>query len=270
MQTDLLKIEYTLSFATPFHFGTGIREGLIDRTVVRDESGYLYVPGSTLKGVLRESCEQLERFYENAQGTGTVQSPHDADAALLGLGHGNPTMVTRIFGSQNRPGRLFFDDARQNEEDLLQYESQDQADQAEEDKQKRLEKGRYKGLQVDVSTQVRMNRPTRTAVAGALYTSEYGTHDLAFQGVIQGWLECSAIDVRNNTALQGVSPTYSLLLLLAGLHMVDAIGGNKSSGKGRCACEIRALTVNGVRIERSAWEAWFEQLDALAKYGREG
>ena len=199
-----------------------------------------------------------------------MQNPHDADATLLRLGHGNPTMVTRIFGSQNRPGRLFFDDARQNEEDLLQYESQDRAVQADEDKQKRLEKGRYKGLQVDVSTQVRMNRPTRTAVAGALYTSEYGTHDLAFQGVIQGWLECSAIDVRNNTALQGVSPSYSLLLLLAGLHMVDAIGGNKSSGKGRCACEIRAFAVNGVEIERSAWEAWFEQLDALAKYGREG
>ena len=270
MQTDLLKIEYTLSFATPFHFGTGIREGLIDRTVVRDESGYLYVPGSTLKGVLRERCEQLERFYENAQGTGTVKSPHDADAALLGLGHGNPTMVTRIFGSQNRHGRLFFDDAHQDKEDLLQYESQDRAVQAEEDKQKRLEKGRYKGLQVDVSTQVRMNRPTRTAVAGALYTSEYGTHDLAFQGVIQGWLECSAIDAGNNTALQGVSPTYSLLLLLAGLRMLDAIGGNKSSGKGRCTCNIKELTVHGVNIERSAWEAWFEQLDALAKYGREG
>src|SRR6266699_2961868 len=256
MQTDLVKIEYTLTFATPFHFGTGIREGLIDRTVVRDESGYLYVPGSTLKGVLRERCEQLERFSENAQGTGTVQSPHNADAALLGLGHGNPTMVTRIFGSQNRPGRLFFDDAHQ-----------DQEDQAEEDKQKRLEKGRYKGLQVDVSTQVRMNRPTRTAVTGALYTSEYGTHDLAFQGVIQGWVECSAIDAGNNTALQGVSPTYSLLLLLAGLHMLDAIGGNKSSGKGRCECHITGMKINEYDVPMTTLGSWLEQLDALAKYG---
>ncbi len=270
MQTDLLKIEYVLTFATPFHFGTGIREGLIDRTVVRDEGGYLYVPGSTLKGVLRERCEQLERSYEDAQGTGMVHSPHDADAALLGLGHGNPTMVTRIFGSQNRPGRLFFDDARQDESDLLQYESQDRAVQAEEDKQKRLEKGRYKGLQVDVSTQVRMDRPTRTAVAGALYTSEYGTHDLSFQGVIQGWLECSAIDVGNNTALQGVSPTYSLLLLLAGLHMVDAIGGNKSSGKGRCAYHITGMKINEHDMSMTTLESWLEQLDALAKYGREG
>src|SRR6266699_2762664 len=142
-QTDRISIEYDLTFSTAFHCGTGIREALIDRTVMRNSGGYLYVPGSTLKGVLRERCEQLERFSENAQGTGTVQSPHNADAALLGLGHGNPTMVTRIFGSQNRPGRLFFDDAHQNKEDLLQYESQDQADQAEEDKQKRLEKGRY-------------------------------------------------------------------------------------------------------------------------------
>jgi len=262
MQTDLLKIEYILTFATPFHFGTGIREGLIDRTVVRDEGGYLYVPGSTLKGVLRERCEQLERFYENAQGTGTVQSPHDADAALLGLGHGNPTMVTRIFGSQNRPGRLFFDDARQDESDLLQYESQDRSSQNE--------KGRYKGLQVDVSTQVRMNRPTRTAVAGALYTSEYGTHDLAFQGVIQGWLECSAIDVGNNKALQGASPTYSLLLLLAGLHMLDAIGGNKSSGKGRCECHITGMKINEQDVSMTTLESWLEQLDVLANYGREG
>ena len=59
MQTDRLWIDYDLTFATPFHFGTGIREGLIDRTVIRDDGGYLYVPGSTLKGVLRERCEHI-------------------------------------------------------------------------------------------------------------------------------------------------------------------------------------------------------------------
>jgi CRISPR/Cas system CMR subunit Cmr4 (Cas7 group RAMP superfamily) len=266
MQTDLLKIEYTLAFATPFHFGTGIREGLIDRTVVRDDNGYLYVPGSTLKGTLREGCEQLARFYEGAPGTGSVQSPHDADAALLGLGHSNPTMVTRIFGSQNRPSHLFFDDARQSAANLLQYESQARPDR----NNKADDSGRYKGLQVEVSTQVRMNRPTHTAVAGALYTSEYGTRDMDFQGVIQGWLECSAIDTGSESVMQKVMPTYSLLLLLAGLRMVDAIGGNKSSGKGRCICAIETITINHVKVERSVWEAWFEQLDALAKYGREG
>ncbi len=45
MPIDRIRIEYTLAFATSFHFGTGIREGLVDRTIVRDDGGYLYVPG---------------------------------------------------------------------------------------------------------------------------------------------------------------------------------------------------------------------------------
>lgn len=260
MQTDRLNIAYDLTFATPFHCGTGIREGLIDRTVVRDDGGYLYVPGSTLKGVLRERCEQLERLYIEEQGwREKVHSPHDAEKALSGLGNGIPTMVTRIFGSQNRPGRLFFEDARQDNEDILQYDSSNRAD--------RDAKGRYKALQVDVSTQVRMDRPTHTAVPGALYTSEYGTHDLTFRGIIQGWLECTAIDT--GTQSSATAPTYSLLLLLAGLRMVDAVGGNKSTGKGRCACTIHDMQVNGVKVSQPEWSAWFEQLDMLALYGLE-
>lgn len=261
MQTDRLWIEYDLTFATPFHFGTGIREGLIDRTVIRDDGGYLYVPGSTLKGVLRERCEQLARFYEGASGRERVRSPHDADAALLGLGNGNPSMVARIFGSQNRPGCLFFDDVRQDNLQLEEYDSQNQKE--------RRGQGKYKALQVNVSTQVRMDRPTRTAVPGALYTSEYGANALVFKGVIQGWLECTAIKT-DQLDVQEMLPTYSLLLLLAGLRMVDQLGGNKSSGKGRCACHITSMKVNEREVTMETLETWLQQLDALAKYGREG
>src|SRR5260370_25967538 len=128
MPNDRLKIEYDLTFATPFHCGTGIREGLIDRTVVRDSEGYLYVPGSTFKGVLRERCEQLARLYEELDENmrDLIASPHDEAVALQGLGQ-TITMITRIFGSHNHPGHLFFDDARQIEE--VQY--QDGSDDAD-------------------------------------------------------------------------------------------------------------------------------------------
>jgi CRISPR/Cas system CMR subunit Cmr4 (Cas7 group RAMP superfamily) len=262
MQTDRLWIEYDLTFATPFHFGTGIREGLIDRTVIRDDGGYLYVPGSTLKGVLRERCEQLARFYDDASGSERVRSPHEAEAALLGLGNGNPPMVTRIFGSQNRPGQVFFDDARQDDPQIAEYNSQIPSEHGGH--------GKYKALQVDVSTQVRMDRPTRTAVPGALYTSEYGTNDLVFKGIIQGWLECKAIDTdQHDVQHTEIMPTYSLLLLLAGLRMVDQLGGNKSSGKGRCVCRITEMKVNESWVTMATLETWLEQLDALAKYGGE-
>lgn len=265
MKTDRIRIAYDLTFATPFHCGTGIREALIDRTVVRDSEGYLYVPGSTLKGVLRECCEQLARFYEQDEaGKQGVSSPHNAKAALQGLGNSRPTMVTRIFGSQYMPGRLFFDDARQDENDLQQYDSLE-----------RDGKGKYKGLQVDVYTQVRLDRPTRTAVKGALYTSEFGANDLAFKGIIQGWLECTAIDSSaqpDSDLIQpsAITPTYSLLLLLAGMRMVERIGGNKSTGKGHCECAITGVEINEVEVKQHTWESWLGQLDVLTNYNREG
>ncbi len=64
-RTDRLEVSYDLTFETPFHFGTGLRVGLVDRTVVRDHDGYLYVPGSTIKGVVREQCDWLAASMEN-------------------------------------------------------------------------------------------------------------------------------------------------------------------------------------------------------------
>lgn len=269
MQTDRLRLTYDLTFATPFHFGTGIRAGLVDRTVIRDDSGYLYVPGSTLKGVLRERCEQLTCFYEGESARG--RSPHIPEIALLGLEDTNPPLVTRIFGSQNRPGHLFFDDARQDESQIAEYHSKYEPQVAEnnQDQDEYSGSGEYKMLQVGVSTQVRMDRPTRTAVPGALYTSEYGTNDLTFKGIIQGWLECTPINI-GQSAMQERVPTYSLLLLLAGLRLVDRLGGNKSSGKGSCACRITDLKVNGDEVTTTTIDAWLQQLDVLASFGKEG
>jgi CRISPR/Cas system CMR subunit Cmr4 (Cas7 group RAMP superfamily) len=248
---DRIQIEYTLEFQTPFHCGTGIRAGLIDRTIVRDSAGYLYVPGSTFKGVLRERCEQLARLYETRVDTmrELIASPHDEEIALLGLGN-RTTMVTRIFGSHNSPGRLFFDDARQTDEAKKQFDS---LDRHESDW-----KGKYKDLQTDVYTQVRLKRPTRTAVPGALYTSEFGVRSLTLQGSIRGWLKCTP----TNLPVEHV-PTYSLLLLLAGLHMVDRLGGNKSTGKGQCQCTITRVAIDNTPLN---WSAWLDHLDALSSY----
>ncbi len=261
---DRIQIDYDLKFETPFHCGTGIREGLVDRTIVRDSEEYLYVPGSTFKGVLREHCEQLARFYEqDEQMKERVQSPHNAEAALQGFGQ-MATMVTRIFGSQTSPGRLFFDDARQAPEDKQQYDSPDDSPEKGDGK------GKYKSLQVDIYTQVRLDRPTRTAVKGALYTSEFGISDITFKGTILGWLECTAVDPSIHACFEKVSlqdaPTYSLLLLLAGLRMIERLGGNKSAGKGKCACEITGVMLNTKECTKETWHAWLEQLDALSYY----
>lgn len=274
-KNDLVQLGYTLMFSTLFHCGTGMRTGLIDRSVIRDADSYLYVPGSTFKGTLRERCEQLGRLYDpreqraNEGCWGNIPAPHDKAGALPDLGNVQPTMVTRIFGSQTTPGRLFFDDARLSEEDQTAY---GRSLSAEREGDGRAERRDYKALQVDMYTQVRLDRRTRTAAPGALYTSEFGTRDLTFKGTILGRLECSTIEAAalRNERRPDLSPTYSLLLLLAGLRLLDRLGGNKSSGKGQCQCEITELRLNGQRIDREIWLSWLEHLRELAGYYASG
>jgi CRISPR/Cas system CSM-associated protein Csm3 (group 7 of RAMP superfamily) len=258
-RVDRVQIEYLLDFAMPFHFGTGMRIGLIDRAVLRDSSGYLYVPGSTIKGVVREHCEQLARFLGAEDGKQLrIGSPHvsrDAQAALQGYSEKVP-IITRIFGSQTYPGRLFFEDARQTELDFWDGKDINELE----------DKGKYSSLQVSIATQVRLDRLTRTAVRHALYTSEFGIRDLRFQGCIRGVLECFPLPLDQ---VEKEVPTYSLLLLLAGLLMVEHMGANKSSGKGKCGLQINQLTIGDTTYSESEWQSWMDILELLALYTEE-
>jgi CRISPR/Cas system CSM-associated protein Csm3 (group 7 of RAMP superfamily) len=245
-----LQLLYDMEFQTPFHCGTGLRSGFIDRTIVRDAEGYLYVPGSTIKGALRMHCEWLSRLYEKADEDmlEQIDSPHEMKKALWSMGN-RLTMITRIFGSQQHPGHLFFDDAHQSEQDKQQYDSKESDG-----------KRKYQRLQTDLSTQVRLHRPTRTAVAGALYTSEFGIKGFMFKGSIVGWLKCIPIETLND------EPTHSLLLLLAGLHILDRLGSNRSTGKGQCSCKITQLLIDGNSYTETQWKPWLDHLDELSNY----
>jgi CRISPR/Cas system CSM-associated protein Csm3 (group 7 of RAMP superfamily) len=239
----LVQIDYLLTFTAPFHMGTGIRAGLIDRTIMKNSDGLLYIPASTLKGVVREYCERLLRFYlPGAQEH--VLNPHDANEVLIELGKA-PTPVSRIFGSHLHPGGLRFGDATMLRPD-------------------------YKDIQSSIQQQVRIDRLWRTAVEDALYTSEYGTPFLKFKGSIKGSLDCTPVpssafpDCRGDPRAPG--PTYSLLLLLAGLLMLEKIGGNKSAGKGQCTCEIETVALDRQPCLTTTWQCWIRHLDVLSRY----
>lgn len=252
----LVQIDYELRFDAPFHLGTGVTAGQIDRTVIRDAGGYLYVPASTFKGVLREHCEQLCRFYlPNSQ----PPSPHDSYAALAQFGKA-PSLITRIFGSPLSPGGLRFDDALLDEGEKKKYEDWKAYKE-------------WKEMQTSVATQVRIDRVTRTAADEALYTSEFGTRDHVFIGKIKGSLDCTPVDILRATQSDEMNlptPTYSLLVLLAGLLMIERLGGNKSTGKGQCRCIITGLWLDG-KICTEQWPSWIEHLDdALNTYPDEG
>ncbi len=255
-----IHITYALTFQSPFHMGTGVRSGLLDRTVKRDNDGYLYIPASTFKGTLREQCERLERFYAQGRYEKRIVTPHDARASLDDFA-GNITMVTRLFGSRLFPGTLHFENAYLSESDRGFFERRRRAGSGQSD---------FKQLQTTELTQVRIDRVTRTAVEGALYTSEFGIPDLTFQGEIIGDLDCTpARQLVERGLFASVSektPSYSLLLLLASLRMFERLGGNKSTGKGLCECVVSELKIDGQSYTAEQYLSWLEHLDVLDQY----
>jgi CRISPR/Cas system CSM-associated protein Csm3 (group 7 of RAMP superfamily) len=226
---DQISLSYTLVCESAFHCGSGLPRLLIDRAVRRDADGYLFVPGSTVKGALRDRCEQLARLFGL-----TARSPHDERAALDE--YEAPDLPSRLFGSRLRPGALCFDDLRMRDEDKV------------------FLRQRSLSLQTAERTQVSLSRRTGTAQPGLLFSSEFGLADLRFEGEIFGHISDLPIDDKPN------SPTYALLLLLAGLMSLDRIGGNKSTGIGRCRIEIEALRVNNEPRDPGVW---LERLDYL-------
>jgi CRISPR/Cas system CSM-associated protein Csm3 (group 7 of RAMP superfamily) len=238
MRTDQIQIGYRLTFKTPFHFGTGLRNGLIHRTVSRDSNGYLYVPGSTLKGALRERCEHLAQLFNLR-----IHEPHREQSALAEFSF-TADIVDRIFGSRFRPGGLYFDDVHMVEEDQKLFDGVEKGDR------------RYLNRQVQQITQVSIARLTRSAKQGSLFTSEFGLRQLRFEGQIYGQLH--DFDFPGNQ-----NGTYGLLLLLVGLCSFDRLGGNKSSGAGQLSCELLSLKVNG-EIQQPV--DWFAELEGLEFY----
>lgn len=211
-RTDRIKLTYTMTFEAGFHCGSGLSRLLVDRAVRRDVKGYLIVPGSTVKGILRDRCEQLAKLF------GLVaRSPHDEVEALKE--YVAPDLLARLFGSRLRGGGLCFDDLTMALDDREFFDA-------------------TLSLQTSERTQVSLSRRTGAARPEALFSSEFGFTSLRFNGEIAGHV--------SDLPLEGDADgsTYSLLLLLAGLISLDRVGGNKSSGLGRCRTDIVSLTIN--------------------------
>lgn len=56
-------IKYTIEFYSQWHCGSGLSAGAdVDALVVKDRDGMPYVPGKTVKGLVREAVENLMQF----------------------------------------------------------------------------------------------------------------------------------------------------------------------------------------------------------------
>lgn len=64
-----MDIVYKVKFFTDWHCGSGLAAGAdVDALVIKDDKGIPYIPGKTVKGLLREAVEDILAFKRNHMG----------------------------------------------------------------------------------------------------------------------------------------------------------------------------------------------------------
>jgi len=197
----------TITLTGPLHVGAGHARGLIDRAVVRDGRGQVYIPGSSLKGKAREACERLARHCDLA----VCEPPYPT--GMCGT-RGSPCIICRIFGTPG--GRL-------EETFGLHWDNAYLTPQW-------AQAGARLGLS-HARTQVSMSQRRGVGREGLLFTDEFAAGGLTFQTRISGYLNLTAV-------LGEPGRYYELILLLGGLRLVETLGGSTSRGAGRCKIEL--------------------------------
>lgn len=216
----------------PLALGTGFRRGLIHRTIERDDDSSIYIPASSLKGRVRSACEQIAHHF----GLQICQSPYTGDMCSA---HRKACLVCRVFGTPGRADTLHWHNAKLQDDYRRAFAANPAA-------------------QAYSRTQVKISRSMGTAASDHLFTGEYAIEDLCFESKLVGYLEVTPIE--GDSSIGG----YELLLLLAGLRLVNAIGGSASRGAARCNISLPNKIIVG---EKSiCWKDIIKNIDNLNKY----
>ncbi|HLB49398.1 MAG TPA: RAMP superfamily CRISPR-associated protein [Anaerolineales bacterium] len=225
-------INVEAAFASPFVVGTGaLADSPADKPTAKDGWGRPIIPGSSLKGRLRHTCEELVRALVGedvvCHGPGADRTcPYDP--ALKGFG-ADYCPVCQVFGASTRRSPFHFSDLHWK---LLGTAPPEQWPPTE--------------LRPGVS----IRRSRRVAEEGRLFLvetfgrpRESGSAEVVYVGKIVGHMPD---DDPHRLGYVG--------LLLAGLRTMTSLGGARSRGLGRCHMEGRAEG-----IQETEWQEGLKQ-----------
>lgn len=107
-----MDIIYTLKFYSEWHCGSGLAAGAdLDALVVKDKNKLPYVPGKTIKGLIREAVENVLFFNENA-----LEKNRDLFVLTFGNAEENAwNMMNDSAKDKMKKGESFFTNAELDE-----------------------------------------------------------------------------------------------------------------------------------------------------------
>lgn len=92
-----MDIRYKIKFLTDWHCGSGLAAGAdIDMLAIKDENGYPYVPGKTIKGLLREAVETISSLRNTNSELGELFGQEDADQGFCKAYYSNAELPVAI------------------------------------------------------------------------------------------------------------------------------------------------------------------------------
>lgn len=184
------------------HHGSGFgMAGLVDRAILRDETGMPYLAGSAIKGKFRAAAAQLLRSHG--------RKPCGSPAAPWCKGE-QPCPLCGIFGSPRRAGSAIF-------EDCYPAPPADSVLRA-------VIQHRHSPLLAggaDVRSSCAIDRYTRRARPQHLFSTESVPPLLRFQGQILGEFDPEQVKLLNHSA-----------------KILTHFGGDSSRGMGLCRYEL--------------------------------
>lgn len=208
-----LELEVMVEFQSEFHIGTGHSiPGVVDDRIVRDGKGRLLVPGTTLKGVIRDACEMVARLLNIQRCDGTLEP--GGRGKLCGINYtpayGKACYLCTLFGNRGHEAKLRFGSARYDAK-LEGVLADDRLPPVIRDQLARPE------------WHNRIDRKLGRAQEDFLFSYELGA---------KTWELTASI-----TEVSPILPELRrrhLVFLLGGIHLVRGLGGKRRAGKGEC------------------------------------
>ncbi|MDM8525793.1 RAMP superfamily CRISPR-associated protein [Desulfococcaceae bacterium HSG8] len=262
-----LKLKLTISFKSKWHAGSGEGGFLLDRLIRKDARNLPYIPGSTLKGVVRENCEKLSRTL----GFPEPLDPHETEK----FSKASPN-ETEDFSEASPNETEDFSKASPNETEKFSEASPETEDFSEAFaplnklrspvdrifgnkyqsgnlffRDARLKDKHKPHRLTREQSRICSYRKLRTAREQHLFSTQYAA-PMKFQTRIDGYHD-------DLFCLDEGDPPYAYCLLIAAIMATDRIGGDKSTGSGQVEISFNTLKYNGEDIPA---ESVFEYLDS--------
>ena len=215
MKPQRLDLEYYIVWQGRWHVGSGYQSAATNRLLHRmgGIDGSPFVPGSQIKGVLRHQCERFALAL-CLEATNPHAGIEEDDQKLIK--HFTPLaksslVVDRLFGSRYQGECLFVTNA----EPVLPTEK----------------------AVTSVQPRTALDRVTGTVMEQHLFTTEFAEGGANLQGAIRARHPAGVL-----TQEEDGFP-YEYALLLATLLSLDTLGGDKSTGLGRCEIRLKEETL---------------------------